>query len=691
MAVVKKISELTPKGSNLANNDLLIVGVDNGTDYDLKSVTGAELLSTAVSQTITNGVTTSAPSQNAVYDALDLKVDKIAGSRLITSAEGTILGNTSGTNSGDETVTTIKSKLGITTLSGSNTGDQNLQQVTDLGTDTNKSITSTGALYRGTLSNATIQSSTLVGGVYTSIDADGKVQVNTTGNGVGLLKSSNLVNNVTLEFPNKSVGNYTIATTSDLTNKVDSNTAITGATKTKITYDSKGLVTSGSDATTSDIADSTNKRYVTDAQLTVLGNTSGTNTGDQIISDATLTTSDITTNDVSTTKHGFVPKAPNNTTQYLRGDGTWATPSAGGLTYFTEAQSTASPNATVNVDSLTAVASTTDADFVVRPKGNGALLARVPDNTGTGGNKRGQYALDLSRTAGASGAYIAAGNYDIILGGTRNQSNTGTYSFIANGDFNYCIGQYGTILNGNNNQVTAARGIVLNGQYSQANAAHSLAGAGLYNYANGPQSVALCNGTTASGTGSMSINQGTTASGQNSFAGGNGSTASGINSVVFGDLGSANGIRNKFAIGGSGWSVNATQAGIVQLDARTTGATPTVLDANTANSGGVSAATQFTLPNNSLMRVKGTIQGKQSGSTNVGVWDFDAVLVRGTSASTMTVTTSNVNVVTNLQSWGTPTITANTTIGCMTVTVTGIATTNIQWACRIDSTETLYA
>lgn len=62
------------------------------------------------------------------------------------------------------------------------------------------------------------------------------------------------------------------------------NTPITGATKTKITYDSDGLVTAGADATTADIADSTNKRYVTDAQLTVLGNTSGTNTGDQDLS-----------------------------------------------------------------------------------------------------------------------------------------------------------------------------------------------------------------------------------------------------------------------------------------------------------------------------------------------------------------------------------------------------------------------
>jgi len=66
-----------------------------------------------------------------------------------------------------------------------------------------------------------------------------------------------------------------------LNGKVTGNGAITGSTKTKITYDSKGLVTGGADATTADIAASTDKRYVTDAQLTVIGNTSGTNTGDE--------------------------------------------------------------------------------------------------------------------------------------------------------------------------------------------------------------------------------------------------------------------------------------------------------------------------------------------------------------------------------------------------------------------------
>lgn len=46
------------------------------------------------------------------------------------------------------------------------------------------------------------------------------------------------------------------------------------------------------------------------------------------VADADLSTTDITTNDVSITKHGFAPKAPNNTTTFLRGDATWGTPAA---------------------------------------------------------------------------------------------------------------------------------------------------------------------------------------------------------------------------------------------------------------------------------------------------------------------------------------------------------------------------
>jgi hypothetical protein len=87
----------------------------------------------------------------------------------------------------------------------------------------------------------------------------------------------------------------TLASQTDLNTalgtKVTGNTAITGATKTKITYDSKGLVTAGADATTADIAASTNKNYVTDAEQTIIGNTSGTNSGNQTLANTSDSTS----------------------------------------------------------------------------------------------------------------------------------------------------------------------------------------------------------------------------------------------------------------------------------------------------------------------------------------------------------------------------------------------------------------
>jgi hypothetical protein len=48
-----------------------------------------------------------------------------------------------------------------------------------------------------------------------------------------------------------------------------------------------------------------------------------------IPSDANLVTTDITTNNVSTSKHGFAPKAPNDSSQFLNGTGAWSVPSGG--------------------------------------------------------------------------------------------------------------------------------------------------------------------------------------------------------------------------------------------------------------------------------------------------------------------------------------------------------------------------
>ena len=48
------------------------------------------------------------------------------------------------------------------------------------------------------------------------------------------------------------------------------------------------------------------------------------------VRDLDLTFTDVTTANVSTTAHGLTPKAPGGTTQFLRGDATWAAPAGGG-------------------------------------------------------------------------------------------------------------------------------------------------------------------------------------------------------------------------------------------------------------------------------------------------------------------------------------------------------------------------
>lgn len=169
--------------------------------------------------------------------------------------------------------------------------------------------------------------------------------------------------------------------------KVTANTAITGATKTKITYDSKGLVASGADATTSDIADSTNKRYVTDANLTVIGNTSGTNTGDQIISDATISLTDITTNNFSITKHGFVPKG-TNVGNFLKDDGTWGTPasgSSGGICGIANASGIYTYYATLN-NAITAATSGQTVDLLTDITETGSVTITTKSGVKINGN-----------------------------------------------------------------------------------------------------------------------------------------------------------------------------------------------------------------------------------------------------------------------------------------------------------------
>lgn len=240
---------------------------------------------------------------NATHDLIIAPGSNLTADRTLTVTTGDA--NRTLTLGGDTT-------LNGGTHSGTNTGDQTITltgDVTGSGTGSFATTIANDAVTDGKLRNSAALS--VIGRSANSIGDPADIAASVDGQVLRLAASTLSFGTVaTAGIENGAVTNAKVATGIDaakladgsisntefqylngvtsaiqtqLDGKVDENAAITGATKTKITYDAKGLVTAGADATTADIADSTNKRYVTDTNLTVINNTSGTNTGDQTI------------------------------------------------------------------------------------------------------------------------------------------------------------------------------------------------------------------------------------------------------------------------------------------------------------------------------------------------------------------------------------------------------------------------
>jgi len=198
----------------------------------------------------------------------------------------------------------------------------------------------------------------------------------------------------------------------------------------------------------------------------------------------------------------------------LRADGT------GGATLQSSAwiiadNYTASPNNTVNHASLQATGGTTNVSASIVPKGTGAFCLAVPDSSATGGNVRGDNAVDLQTSRGAA-TQVASGQYSSILGGN---SNT----------------------------------------------------------ASGTASTACGTTSIASGNRSFAGGEGITASGRSSFAYGAGGSASGYYAVAWGENVSAN-RHAMHAHSGGLFSANGdAQKTTDVLKRKTTNATPTTL------------------------------------------------------------------------------------------------------------------
>jgi len=343
------------------------------------------------------------------------------------------------------------------------------------------------------------------------------------------------------------------------------------------------------------------------------------------------------------------------------------------ITAVTFAESTASPNNTVYVDSITAAGSTTNVDLALVPKGTGALTAQVATATTAGGNKRGDDAVDWQKVRGdplqvASGAQsvIGGGQFNkvqtygsTVAGGSSNVATTGTNIAIGGGGSNTVTGTYGSVAGGVANTVL-----------------------GGYSFAAGNANAASNNLATA-------IGDQNTASGYNTLALGGFNTASGNYASVPGGYQALASTYGKLAFtGGKFTAIGDAQYGLTVLRGTTTLAGTARL---TADGGAAGAANIVNLANNRAFMMKVHIVATDTTVPHTkGLIAEYSILIRRGAAAANTVVADYMQLVyladASIQD-AVITISADTGNGGLDVTVTGSSTIDLRWVATVQSAE----
>jgi hypothetical protein len=249
---------------------------------------------------------------------------------------------------------------------------------------------------------------------------------------------------------------------------------------------------------------------------------------------------------------------------------------ATGQVTFTERVNVEADSLVTTQSSSVIAASTTNANLVIAPNGTGALIASIPDGTATGGNARGNNAVDLqiSRTAATQ---VASRANSVIVGGSEN-AITGTEfqgaivggaantvsnrrGFVGGGYGNNNSGWHGTIGGGQENTLSGTHGSIIgglsntvSGEYSVVSGGRSNTSSSNYSTVSGGQTNTASTNTHATVIGG----QGNTSSGLYSVSGGSNSTASGDRSFAIGESALALGVKSVCLLGGSAQAESST-------------------------------------------------------------------------------------------------------------------------------------
>ena len=205
--------------------------------------------------------------------------------------------------------------------------------------------------------------------------------------------------------------------------------------------------------------------------------------------------------------------------------------------------------------------------------------------------------------------------------------------------------------------------------------------------AQGSNAVAIGQAAISSGSSSFALGQSSNAGASYAYAMGLQCNASQLSSYSLGYQGVSN-VSGKFAFASPGLGSLGQWANL-PLCIQTTNATATVL---TSDLGAASATNQLLLAANSAVVFCIYVVARQqaAGGTASAAWKIEGIIRQeGTAATTTLVGTPTVTAISNVPAWAVA-VSADTTLGCLKVTVTGAAATNIQWMATAYSSETSY-
>ncbi|WP_330115597.1 hypothetical protein SA496_14095 [Pseudomonas sp. JS3066] len=283
----------------------------------------------------------------------------------------------------------------------------------------------------------------------------------------------------------------------------------------------------------------------------------------------------------------------------------------------------------VPVVSLSVTITETNGDLAIVPKGTGALLASVPNNAASGGNKRGDRAVDFQRS-----------RFDAT------QVASGADSFIGGGAYNTSSALNTVVVGGYQNTASSNYSAVLGGQQNTASGVHACVPGG-----------------------------------HNSLADGAGSMAAGIDASTRAIRGAAAYAAGMFSSRG-----DAQRAEYV-LRRQTSNATPARLSADGSST---TAQFQITPPNNSAYAFSGLISARANSGSVTSMWEIKGAIKRdgsaGTAALVGTPTVTLLGQDGGAAAWAVA-LTADTTTGCLAITVTGAASTFINWVAEVRTAE----